>query len=64
MNTQNAIIVDNDGKLEARCRNCGKLLFVFETQNERVDILTRYVKIVSRCARSGCKTDNIAVIKA
>ena len=54
------IIKNNSNNYEVRCRNCGKLLFVFKPNYSFcVDKKTQSVKIVSRCTRSGCKTDNI-----
>lgn len=56
-----AIITINDnGIYEARCRNCGKLLFTFNTKNSKnpVDESSQSVIIVARCTRNTCKTDN------
>lgn len=58
-----AIIVKNDnGIYEARCANCGKLLFNFKKTikngKKSVDKSSQIVIIVSRCTRNSCKTDN------
>ena len=57
MESKNAIIVFNNGQYEARCRNCGKLLFTYT--KKCVDISKQNVIIVSRCTRSDCKADNV-----
>ena len=60
---ERAIIVENDnGYTEARCANCGKLLFTFtkklKNPKKSVDKTAQFVIIVSRCTRNSCKTDN------
>lgn len=59
---ERAIIVENNDLYEARCANCGKLLFTFcKNQTNRkkgVDKKTHFVIIVARCTRSSCKVDN------
>jgi uncharacterized C2H2 Zn-finger protein len=62
-----AIIVENNnGNHEARCSNCGKLLFTFTKKSEKleksVDKTAQFVIIVSRCTRNSCKTDNEILI--
>jgi hypothetical protein len=51
-----ALIVENSGHFEVRCRGCGKLLFKFSKKS--VDISTQNIIIIARCPRSGCKLDN------
>lgn len=59
MNEVKAIVVENNGIYEVRCRSCGKLLFTFtKNANISVDKATQNVKIVSRCTRNSCKVDN------
>ena len=58
-----AIIVENNnGFYEARCVNCGKLLFTYKKSQKNlkkgVDKTAQFVIIVSRCTRNSCKTDN------
>ena len=54
-----AIILQKNGKIEVRCRNCGKLLFKIENiLNIRIDNAENYARIISRCTRNSCKQDN------
>lgn len=58
-----AIIVENkNGLYEARCANCGKLLFTFCKNQTNlkigVDKTAQFVIIVARCTRNSCKSDN------
>lgn len=55
-----AIINDvGNGRKEARCGLCGKLLFRIECNFEKnVDLSSQDVIIVARCTRSCCKADN------
>lgn len=62
MAMNNSIIIKNGDYNEVRCGNCGKLLFTFEKSNNSVDISSQKVIIVSRCTRSGCKSDNKTVL--
>lgn len=60
---ERAIIVENgNGVHEARCANCGKLLFTFKkirkNAQKGVDNSAHFVIMVSRCTRNSCKTDN------
>lgn len=60
---EKAIIVENNnGFYEARCSNCGKLLFTFKKIRKNgkkgVDKSAHFVIMVSRCTRNSCKTDN------
>ena len=57
-----AIVIQKDGIVDVRCRNCGKLLFRMVYENFHVDISKHRVIIVSRCTRSSCKMDNKIVI--
>ena len=63
---ENAIIVKSNDKYEVRCANCGKLLFTYnfsvDKSVETVDKVTQKVIIVSRCTRSGCRSDNIVTL--
>lgn len=66
MGKVNAIVIQNRGKYEVRCANCGKLLLTYKISKENSDIpvdkSSQNVIIVSRCTRSDCKVDNVLVL--
>lgn len=61
-----AVVLQVRGKVEVRCGNCGKLLFVckfYSEHSEKVlDKSSQYGKIVARCPRNDCKSDNLLIL--
>ena len=63
MESVDAIVIQNGKKCEARCRKCGKLLFILKNYSKNfekpLDKSSQNVIIVSRCTRNDCKADNL-----